>query len=71
MFFRRAGIIIEPFTVEQARLRARPSMISKKGATAAGLSFGDCFAYALTKVAGEPLLFKGKNFKNTDIVSAP
>jgi uncharacterized protein with PIN domain len=25
----------------------------------AGLNFGDCFAYALTKATGEPLLFKG------------
>jgi ribonuclease VapC len=32
--------------------------------------FGDCFAYALTKITGEPLLFKGDDFKKTDIVSA-
>ena len=32
----------------------------------ARLSFGDCFAYALAKVTGEPLLFKGDDFAHTD-----
>ncbi|MCL5258636.1 MAG: type II toxin-antitoxin system VapC family toxin, partial [Firmicutes bacterium] len=36
----------------------------------AQLSFGDCFAYALAKVTGEPLLFKGDDFTHTDIASA-
>lgn len=30
---------------------------------AAGLSFGDCFGYALAKVTGEPLPFKGRGFE--------
>ena len=33
----------------------------------AGLNFGDCFAYALAKATGEPLLFKGEDFARTDI----
>ena len=41
-----------------------------KGRHAAGLNFGDCFAYALAKLTGEPLLFKGNDFKKTDIVPA-
>lgn len=36
----------------------------------ASLNFGDCFAYALAKQTGEPLLFKGEDFSQTDIVSA-
>ena len=36
----------------------------------ARLNFGDCFAYALAKQTGEPLLFKGDDFAQTDIVSA-
>lgn len=36
----------------------------------ARLNFGDCFAYALAKQTGEPLLFKGDDFARTDIVSA-
>jgi uncharacterized protein with PIN domain len=38
-----------------------------KGRHSAGLNFEDRFAYALAKFTGEPLLFKGKDFKKTDI----
>jgi ribonuclease VapC len=38
-----------------------------KGHHAAGLNFGDVFAYALARTAGEPLLFKGDDFAKTDI----
>jgi len=70
MFFRRAGIIVEPFTVEQAHLARQAFHDFGKGRHPAGLNFGDCFAYALAKVTGEPLLFKSEDFKKTDIVSA-
>jgi len=33
----------------------------------AGLNFGDCFAYALAESTGEPLLFKGDDFAQTDV----
>ena len=36
----------------------------------AGLNFGDLFAYALAKVRDLPLLFKGNDFFQTDIVPA-
>lgn len=70
MFFRRAGIIVEPFTVEQAHIARQAFHDFGKGRHAAGLNFGDCFAYALAKVTGEPLLFKGKDFRKTDVVAA-
>ncbi len=41
-----------------------------KGHHKAGLNFGDCFAYALAKETGEPLLFKGRDFGHTDIERA-
>jgi ribonuclease VapC len=41
-----------------------------KGRHAAALNIGDCFAYALAKATGEPLLFKGGDFALTDIASA-
>ena len=69
-FFRRAGIIIEPFTVEQAHIARQSFLDFGKGRHAAGLNFGDCFSYALAKVVGEPLLFKGEDFKKTDIAAA-
>ena len=43
IFFRRAGIIIEPFTVEQAHLARQAFLDFGKGRHAAGLNFGDCF----------------------------
>jgi ribonuclease VapC len=69
-FFRRAGIIIEPFSVEQAYLARQAFLDFGKGRHPAGLNFGDCFSYALAKITGEPLLFKGEDFKKTDITSA-
>lgn len=69
-FLSGAGVEIEPVSVEQAR-RAREAYRSfGKGNHAAGLDFGDCFAYALAKATDQPLLFKGDDFSRTDIVSA-
>jgi ribonuclease VapC len=68
--FRRVGIVIEPVTAEQAHLARQAFHDFGKGRHPAGLNFGDCFAYALAKHTGEPLLFKGNDFKKTDIVSA-
>jgi ribonuclease VapC len=31
------------------------------------LNFGDCCAYALARVSGEPLLAKGNDFRRTDV----
>jgi len=36
----------------------------------ARLNLGDCFAYALAKEVGEPLLFVGNDFVHTDIIPA-
>jgi len=69
-FFRRAGIIIEPVTVDQAYLARQAFLDFGKGRHPAGLNFGDCFSYALAKLTGEPLLFKGEDFKQTDITPA-
>lgn len=41
-----------------------------RGHHRAKLNFGDCFAYALAKSLDEPLLFKGNNFRMTDIRKA-
>jgi ribonuclease VapC len=38
-----------------------------KGRHPAGLNFGDCFSYALAKATGEPLLFVGDDFSQTDV----
>ena len=41
-----------------------------KGIHLAALNFGDCFSYALAKASNEPLLFKGAEFSQTDIIPA-
>lgn len=69
-FFRRARITIEPVTIEQGELARQAFIDFGKGRHRAKLNFGDCFAYALAKASGEPLLFKGSDFALTDIEAA-
>jgi ribonuclease VapC len=70
MFFRRAGIVIEPVTIEHAHLARQGFLDFGKGRHPAGLNFGDCFAYALAKATDEPLLYKGMDFSKTDVRAA-
>lgn len=67
---RRAEITIEPLSVEQAWLARQAFVDFGKGRHPAGLNSGDCFAYALAKATGEPLLFKGDDFTRTDVEPA-
>jgi ribonuclease VapC len=69
-FFERAQIVIEPVTTQQGFLARQAYLDFGKGRHSAGLNFGDCFAYALAKATGEPLLYKGKDFAKTDIAAA-
>jgi ribonuclease VapC len=69
-FLRTAGISIEPVSEEQALAARQAYSDFGKGRHAAGLNLGDCFSYALAKVSGEPLLFKGADFRKTDIRAA-
>ncbi len=41
-----------------------------KGIHRAGLNYGDCFAYALARQRGCPLLFVGDDFAKTDVTHA-
>ena len=63
-----AQFIIEPVTEGQARI-ARDAYrdFGKGSGHQASLNFGDCFAYALARELAEPLLFKGDDFRHTDI----
>ncbi|MGH8676014.1 MAG: type II toxin-antitoxin system VapC family toxin [Burkholderiales bacterium] len=69
-FLRRARIAIEPVTEEQAHIARQAFADFGKGRHPAALNYGDCFSYALAKATGEPLLFKGADFKKTDIPAA-
>ena len=69
-FFRSAAISIEPVNEEHAHTARQAWSDFGKGRHGAGLNFGDCFSYALAKVSGEPLLFKGQDFRKTGIPAA-
>jgi ribonuclease VapC len=59
-----------PLSADHARLAIDAFRHFGKGRHPAGLNFGDCFSYALAKATGEPLLFKGDDFAQTDIKRA-
>lgn len=69
-FIRDGNIEIEPVTAEQASIAIDAFARYGKGRHRAGLNLGDCFAYALAKSTGRPLLYKGTDFSHTDIASA-
>ncbi len=65
---RALRIDVVPFTVEQARIaRVAYQQFGRGSGHPARLNMGDCFAYALARDLGEPLLFKGGDFALTDI----
>jgi ribonuclease VapC len=65
---REAEIVIEPVTEEQAKVAREAYRDFGRGSGhPAKLNFGDCFAYALAKTSGEPLLFQGDDFVHTGI----
>lgn len=70
-FVEDAQIEIEPVTERQVKIARQAYLDFGKGNHPAKLNFGDCFAYALAKATGEPLLFKGDDFAQTDIGAAP
>jgi ribonuclease VapC len=66
-FLFETRIRIESVTPEQARLAREAYRDFGKGRHRAGLNLGDCFSYALAKCKREPLLFKGNDFRKTDV----
>ncbi len=71
LFLVRANLQIAPVDSEQVEIARSAWRKYGKGRHPAGLNFGDCFAYALAKISGEPLLAKGNDFFATDIEVCP
>lgn len=67
---KETSIDIVPFAATHVRLAVDAFRRFGKGRHPASLNFGDCFSYALAKATGEPLLFKGDDFSQTDIKQA-
>lgn len=62
--------VVAPGTAETDAAYAAFVTYGKGSGHGAGLNFGDLFSYALAKVRGLPLLYKGDDFAKTDVVSA-
>jgi ribonuclease VapC len=67
LLIHKADMVVVPVDAEQVSEARRAYRRFGKGRHAAGLNFGDLFAYALARTSGEPLLFKGGDFSRTDV----
>jgi ribonuclease VapC len=63
----KAAIDLVPVDVEQAHIARLAFNRFGKGRHPAGLNYGDGFSYALATARGEPLLYKGGDFRLTDV----
>ena len=70
LFLERSAIELIPVDGEQGLWARRAFGQFGKGRHPAALNYGDCFVYALAKVRGEKLLFKGNDFSRTDLEAA-
>ncbi len=70
LFLREIGAEIVSVTEEDARLARDAAVKFGRGRHPAALNFGDCFSYALAVARGEPLLFVGDDFGQTDVLVA-
>ncbi|AVH20752.1 type II toxin-antitoxin system VapC family toxin [Nocardia cyriacigeorgica] len=71
LWLHRAGVDLVAVHPEHAHIARGAYRQYGKGRHPAALNYGDCFSYALSKVSGEPLLFKGDDFPRTDIMAVP
>lgn len=67
LFIVRAKLELVPVDAEQVEIARSAWRKYGKGRHAAGLNFGDCFAYALSKFSEQKLLAKGEDFRFTDV----
>lgn len=67
LFLYKAKVHVAAVTEEHAEIGRQAYRDYGRGRHPAGLNFGDCFSYALSKASGEPLLFKGDDFSQTNV----
>jgi ribonuclease VapC len=68
-FLEQAAVRVMPITVEIGRDALSACEQYGRGRHPAALNMGDCFAYACARALAVPLLYKGNDFPQTDIVS--
>lgn len=66
-FLHEPGVTMIPFGEDHWRTPVEAYARYGKGRHPAGLTFGDCLAYAMAKLAGQPLLCTGEDFSKTDL----
>lgn len=70
ILLREIEATILPFDGDQADCTADAWSRFGRGRHPAALNLGDCYSYAVARVSGAPLLFKGNDFSQTDIPRA-
>lgn len=65
--FGKYRIAIHPFDERQLQLAREAAVRFGRGRHKAALNYGDCFAYALARSEGIPLLCTGADFAATDV----
>jgi ribonuclease VapC len=68
---RRMGAEVVAVGDDQVALARDAALRFGCGRHPAALNFGDCFSYALSVARGEPLLFVGDDFSQTDVEVCP
>lgn len=68
---RSIGAEVVPVGDEQVALARDAALRFGPGRHPAALNQGDCFSYALSVARGEPLLFVGEGFTQTDVEVSP
>jgi len=67
LWLHRAAVDLVAVDAAQADVARVAYRTYGRGRHRAALNYGDCFSYALAKVSGQPLLFKGDDFGYTDL----
>jgi ribonuclease VapC len=67
LLLHRIGLENVPLTASHVEVARDAWRRFGRGTHPANLNIGDCCVYALARVSGEPMLFKGDDFGKTDI----
>ena len=62
-------LTVIPFTAAHGREAREAFLRFGRGRHPAALNFGDCLTYAVAKLADQPLLFVGDDFRQTDLAA--
>lgn len=66
-FVQETDVTVVPVTAAHWSVAVDAYVRFGRGRHPAALNFGDCLTYAVSRVAGEPLLFTGEDFTKTDL----